>query len=98
MTGLKWRPATNEEILREYRYTRANYRHFVKEIYNPRARKGVSHRQYTRAKVHNVDGVPHVRYDGELVPVRATYYTLGERGFVSHVEIDNPYLPPRRDY
>ncbi len=90
------RPATNEEILHAFRHNRqVRYRHFVREIHNPRAKNGVSHRQYSNAKLHNISGVPHVRYQGKLEPVAALHYTLIESGhtFVTRVRIDSLYLP-----
>ncbi len=94
---METRPATNEEIFHYFRHIqRVQYRHFVREIYNPRSKNGISHRQYSRSKLHNIDGVPHVRYQGELTPIVAIHFTLDtDLTFVCRVRIDNPYLPVR---
>ena len=75
-----FRKATNAEIIAEARIGRYHYRvqyeHYTREIYNPRAKNGVSHRRFSRSKIRDIDGVPHVQYKGELEPVIATHITL----------------------
>ena len=85
------RPATNEEIFNTFNTRRIQFKHFVREIYNPRAKNGVSQRQYASSKLTNVDGVPHVKYQGELQAVQASYYTLDNgNSFVANLRLDIP--------
>ena len=93
------RPATPEELIvastskGNGQLRRVLYRHFVRETYNPRAANGVSHREYSRARLQIVNGVPCVQYQGKLEPVRATHITT-ESGveMVALIVIDSPYL------
>ncbi len=91
---METRQATNPEIFHAYRnYRRPRFRHFTHEIYNPRAANGVSHRRYSSAKLRDIDGVPHVQHGGQVVAVRATYYTLDSGStFVSDLRLDSEYL------
>ena len=92
---METRRATNEEIFQHYgRFRRATFRHFIRVIHNPRAVNGVSHRQHSAAKLHNIDGVPHVQHHGEKRVVTANFYTLPSgTTFVGSLRLDNPYLP-----
>ncbi len=94
---MKRRQATPEEVIEHFtRFGRASYRHFVKEILNLRAEHGVSHRDHTSARIHDVDGVPHVTYNGLLAVVTATHFTL-ESGttFLADLRIDSVHLPEK---
>lgn len=89
------RIATAAEIFWSQRHvSRTRFRHFTKEIYNPRAENGVSHRCYSSAALRDIDGVPTVTHNGEPVAITATHYTLvtGTK-FVADIRIDSPYLP-----
>lgn len=88
------RTATPQEIFAEARNRRVLYRHFVREIYNPRSINGVSHKRYSRSKLRDIDGVPHVMYRGELCAVTATHFTLNSgTAFVAAIRLDSEYLP-----
>ena len=91
---MKTRKATSEEIFAQFRHGRSVlYRHFIREVSNPRAENGVSHRQHGRSKLRNIDGVPHVMCHGEIQAVTATHYTLDSgTEFVASVKLDSPYL------
>lgn len=94
---MKNRRATNAEILGHYhrgRDRRVSYRHFVQEIADNRTEHGVAQRQRTSARIHDVDGVPHVRKGGVLEALTATHFTL-ESGteFLTDLRLDNKYLP-----
>ena len=92
---MQTRKATAIEILDKYNTGRSvRYRHFVRETYNPRAANGVSHRQFSHSKIRVIDGVPHVQYHGEIVPITGSHHTL-ETGytFVANLRLDNEYLP-----
>ena len=90
---MKTRKAAPEEIFAEFGSRRVLYRHFVREIYNPRSENGVTHRQHSRSKLRNIDGVPNVKYQGKLYPVTATHYTLDSgTAFVASAQLDSPYL------
>jgi hypothetical protein len=89
------RIATAAEIFHSQRYIRrTRFRHFIKEIYNPRAKNGVSHRRHSSAALRDIDGVPHVTHNGERVAITATHYTL-DTGltFITSIRVDSPYLP-----
>lgn len=94
------RQATHQEILDAHRsrvtgdFRRVLYRHFTREIYNPRARNGVSHRVFSRARLMDIAGVPHVTYHGQPHPVRAIHHTLPDgRTFIAGICLDSEYLP-----
>ena len=96
---MQYRQATTQEILRfrdfDIRHKmKVRFRHFVREIYNPRAKNGVSHRQHSRSRIRVVDGVPHVRHHGELHEITGDLVTL-ESGtqFVGDLRIKSQYLP-----
>ena len=89
--------ATAAELIHDQRHIRrTRFRHFVRELNNPRAKRGVSHKQITAAKLHVIDGEPHVTHHGELVPVVGTLVTIhgiGCRPFVIDIRLDSEYLP-----
>ena len=89
------RQATIKEINEYLVYkTRPRFRHFVREIYNPRAEHGVSHRQYSSSKIRMIDGLPHVQHLGDLIEITATHYTLDTgRTFISDLRVKSEYLP-----
>lgn len=75
------REATPAEILANERSSlrydnKVRYRHFVREICDYRTKNGVRHKQYGRSKLRVIDGIPHVKHHGEIVPVTATYVEL----------------------
>lgn len=94
------RKATPQEILEDRSIalsiklgSKIRYRHFVREISCPHAEHGVSHVQYSRSKIRVVDDIPHVMYQGELVPVTGDMFTLHDgKQFVADIRIDSPYL------
>lgn len=90
------RKSTDEELLAHLGfYIRQGwtirFRHFLQERHAPRARNGVAHVQYSRAKVVLVDGAPHVRHHGKLQRITATTL-LGDRPVVYDVRLDSPHL------
>ena len=93
------REATPTEILvdqqQRLRYDRpVRFRHFVREIYAPRSKNGVRHKQYSSSRLRVVDGVPYVQHHGELVPMTATYVELDNgRGIIFDFRIKSEYLP-----
>lgn len=90
------RPATSDEILARYRkFSSVRFRHFVRESYNPRAENGVSHRQYSSAKLRVLrDNQIMVRHLGELVELTATYITLPSGlTMVADLRVKSDYLP-----
>lgn len=95
---MKTRVATSAEILTsEQLHIKLNmsvqYRHFVREISNPRAKKGVNHRQYSRSLLRDIDGEPYVMYHGKLEKIRGQHITLESgRTFTACYVIDSPYL------
>lgn len=94
---MKVRRAKNEEILEHYQVgiCPASYRHFLQEYVDNRTKSGVSHRRRTSARVHDVDGVPHVRKDGVLEALTASHFTLMKSGreFLGDLRLDSEYLP-----
>lgn len=90
------RPATQTEILARYRcFGSVRFRHFVRETYNPRAANGVSHRQYSSAKLRVLDdGRIMVRHLGELVELAGTHITLPSGlTMVADLRVKSDYLP-----
>ena len=92
--SIQKRPATSQEIFDHYRVDRrVRFRHFVREIFSPRATNGVAHRQYNSGKLQSVDGVPSVRHQGAVQPLRATHYTLDTgTTFIADLRLDSDYL------
>lgn len=92
---METRKATSQEIFEHFRnHKNIRFRHFVREIYNPRSKTGVSHREFSRSKLYNIDGAPHVKHHGKFEPITATHYTLPSgHTLIALVKIDNPYLP-----
>jgi hypothetical protein len=93
---MAYRTATAAEIIEkcsyELKYDRAvRYRRFISEHICPKAVHGVAHRIYSRSKLRVIDGVPFVRYQGELREVTATVLE-GERPVVFDIRIKSPYL------
>ncbi|HSF96239.1 MAG TPA: hypothetical protein VLA52_14535 [Thermohalobaculum sp.] len=94
------REATPQEILEDRsiafnikRGWKISYRHFVRELYNPRARNGVSHRQHSRSKIYVIDGHPHVRYQGEFAEITGTHVTFPSgQTFIGDLRIKSEYL------
>lgn len=80
--GCTKRPATDAEILHWFRNHRASFTHWVVELYRPRAKRGVAHKQRSCAKVQDIDGVPHVQYKGRLHRLKATWYERDGFAFV----------------
>lgn len=104
---MQHRQATAEEILAHKAFdirrgVQVSYRHFVREIYNPRAENGVSHRQYSRSHIRVIEGKPHVMHLGEIQEITGDLVTLDTgRQFVGDLRIKSEYLPsvlgPDRD-
>jgi hypothetical protein len=67
------------------------FRHFVVELSAPRARNGVSHKQYSRAMVRLIDGAPYVRHHGRME--RLTASVLIECNQIIDVRLASPHLP-----
>lgn len=94
------RQATAEEILADRsisfdirRNLQSRFRHFVREICNPRAKNGVSHRQYSRSRIQVIDGKPHVAHHGELCELAGDLITLKDgRQFIADLRIKSEYL------
>ena len=89
------RTATPEEIIKDRRiHSRPRFRHFVREIYNPRAKHGVSHKQYTSAKMRVIDGRPFATYKGDLVELTATIIAIdGRAPLVLDLRVKSAWLP-----
>lgn len=91
-------PATPQEIAHSLRATRrVRFEHWVREFLRRGARNGVAHRKYSTGLVIWRDGVAHVKYQGEVLPLRGTIYRLddGTEGvcFLTLVERENNRLP-----
>lgn len=77
---------------------RLRYRHFCREVYNPRARNRVSHRTHSSARpfVGN-DGKVYVRHQGKAHEITGTLVSYPEstgiRPFVADIRIKSDYLP-----
>lgn len=95
---MEYRPATAAEIIEHNSFNikhgwKVQYRHFVRELYNPRAKNGVSHRQYSRSKLRVIDDKPMVMYQGKLVEVTGEVITLPNgREIVSLLRIKSDHL------
>ena len=77
---------------------RIRYRHFVREISNPRAKNGVSHKQYITRRVHVEGGRTFIKHQlpSGLVArdyLTGTHCTLDGRRFIADIRVDSPYLP-----
>ena len=90
-----FREATLDELITRCQFGYpVTFRHFTMEMNNPRARNGVSHRQYSRSTLRLVNGKPSVRHHGKMVEVTGTLYTLEDgRQFVGLLRVKSEYLP-----
>lgn len=97
-----YRQATPLEIICKYehelRYDRpVRFRHFTVELYHHKSGNGVAHRDHSRARLHIVNGVPHVRHHGKLEPVTATFVDFGDNALLQwqlcDLRLDSKYLP-----
>lgn len=75
------REATPTEILVAKQFNlrwnnRVSFRHFVREVPDYRTENGVRHKQHGSSRLQVIDGVPHVRHHGHVVPLTATYGEL----------------------
>jgi hypothetical protein len=95
------RPATDEELVEfatkrtSSGYGKLHFKHFTWEQYAPHAKNGVTHRQYSAVKKFQViDGKVHVRYRGELEPLKGLAYVNNETGKIVTIllKLDSPYL------
>lgn len=100
---MKHRPATPREIIDDQGYRirsglKISYRHFLHErAYGP-GKHGVKHVQFTSSKITLKDGLPHVRYMGDLVELTATHYTTEDgTQFLSDYRIKSEYLKSYED-
>lgn len=96
--NFKRRPATPAEIVEIEACIiksgiRVRFRHFVREVNCPHAEHGVSHRQHSRSKLRVIDGVPHVRHHGELLPVTGDLIEL-DNGYrlIGDLRLDSKHL------
>ena len=96
MLNITKRTATNDEIINSSRYqhSRVRFRHFIKEIADCRTETGVRHQRYSSAKPVVIDGIPHVKHQGEMQALRATHVTMNDNGstFISDLRLDSEYL------
>lgn len=106
------RRATNAELLEKLDIHirngwRVGFRHFMAEELDRRTKTGVRHRDCGSAKVHVIDGVPHVKHRRKLEPITATWKDAiwewdGEKltekklakPVIWDVRIDSEYLRP----
>ena len=73
---------------------RVGFRHFVRELPDYRTENGVRHKQHGRSLLQVIDGVPHVRHHGEVVPLTATYGELDSgRTILFDLRLKSDYLP-----
>ena len=72
------------------------FRHFTREAYDPRTKTGVRRIEHGRAKLHVIDGVPHVRHQREMRRLTANWCDTGfGKPFVYDLRLDSPHLPGR---
>ena len=97
--AMETREATPAEILKKHawdikRGRSVRFRGFVREVYAPRAKNGVAHREYFRSRMIERDGVPFLRVEGmELVEAAATVGILPDgREFLFDLRIKSPHL------
>ena len=92
------RAATDAEVLDYYLSKhgfrrKVSYRHFIKELYCPRAESGVQRRRRTTATIHDIDGVPHVIKDGAPAALTGDHCTLGEHRWIGDLRLASEHLP-----
>ncbi len=92
------RQATPAEIIEaqataiRYGY-RVSYRHFIHERMCKGAKHGVKHIEKTASKITVTNGVPFVRYMGEMVELTGTFYKSAECTFICDLRVKSQYLP-----
>lgn len=74
---MEHRNATPAEVLKAVRVgQRMSYRHFLVELYSPRSKSGVQHRQRSTGRILLIDGVPSVKHHGKIEPLTGSIATL----------------------
>ena len=90
------RQATAEEIIAtgtKYSGQRVGFRHFVMELYSPRAKNGVQHREWSRSRLYVRDGRPYVRHHGQFEEITGEHFTLDNgQTFVAALRLNSKYL------